>query len=191
MSRLAVIPAAPALLAAYAGRIDPLAEVRAATEEAVAWLIADTEVVQVVCGTASELDRARGLELSSAQRIAGELLTGFAGEVRWAEPATFLADVPTLVLADGSARRGEKAPGHLDERSFEMDAAIETALGSGDAVELAKLDLELADELLVAGGPAFRRLGELDLPVTQATLDYAADPFGVRYWVARWSVSPG
>ncbi|MFS3127179.1 hypothetical protein ACLM5J_02110 [Nocardioides sp. Bht2] len=191
MSRLAVIPAAPGLLSAYAGRIDPLAEVRAVVEQAVAWLTADAEVVQVVCVRASQLDRARGLARSGSERIATELFAGFTGELRWSEPDDFVVDVPTLLLADGSARRGEKAPGHLDERGFEFDAVIERALGSGEADPLAKLDQELGEELLVGGAVAFRRLGELDLAVAQANLDYAADPFGVRYWVARWSLTQG
>ena len=38
-----------------------------------------------------------------------------------------------LVLGDGSARRGEKAPGYLDERAFAFDDELAGALEKGDA----------------------------------------------------------
>ena len=45
-----------------------------------------------------------------------------------------------LVLGDGSARRGEKAPGYLDERAFGFDDAVAAALAGGDAAALRDLD---------------------------------------------------
>jgi len=96
------------------------------------------------------------------------------------------------VVADGSARRGVRAPGHLDERAFAFDAAIDAALRQGDPGTLAVLDEPLGAQLLAAGVPAFRRLGRLvqgrleqGRPV-RAEVDYADDPFGVQYWVVRW-----
>ena len=35
-------------------------------------------------------------------------------------------------MADGSARRGRRAPGYLDERSARFDAGVERAVRDGD-----------------------------------------------------------
>ncbi|CAM3329530.1 hypothetical protein NODU109028_11970 [Nocardioides dubius] len=187
--KVAVVAGAPALLAQYAGRVDPIAEVREACLAAVGWLCADADAVRVVARPADQAERAHGIEVGYQERVARELLAGFAGTVEVVTPEAFVLDArPTLLVADGSARRGEKAPGHLDERSFAVDEAIERSLKAGDPTDLALLDLTLAEELLIAGAPALRRLGELDPQVRSAELDYAGDPFGVRYWVARWEI---
>lgn len=160
--KIAVVPSAPALLPAYAGLTDPVADVRAAALEAVAWLDGPVQVL-----AADDLGR----------RV-GEHLLGRA-------PVDDAADL--LVVADGSARRGEKAPGHLDERATGFDAAIDAALRQGDPAALVRLDEALGAELLARGVPAFRALGAQvgDRPV-RAQVDYADDPFGVQYWVVRW-----
>jgi len=96
-----------------------------------------------------------------------------------------------LVLGEGSTRRGDKAPGFLDERAFPFDAATATALATGDAEALRNLDVALADELMVLGRTAFRVLGALGQPAS-ARLLYDDDPFGVAYHVALWRYgSPG
>lgn len=59
-----------------------------------------------------------------------------------------------LVVADGSARRTEKAPGHLDPRSHEVDAAIVASIrgaADGGLAALLDLDPDLCADLLVAG----------------------------------------
>lgn len=94
-----------------------------------------------------------------------------------------------LLLGDGSARRGEKAPGFLDPRAFPFDDELAQALANGDGTALRDLDPELADELMVGGGSVFRLLGHLAARAGQprrADLTYRADPFGVSYFVARW-----
>ena len=94
-----------------------------------------------------------------------------------------------LVLGDGSARRGEKAPGYLDQRAFPFDDALAEALADGDASMLAALDVGLAAELMVLGAAAFRLLGAVGLRESgpaQARLTYRDDPFGVSYFVATW-----
>ncbi|MBA8801878.1 hypothetical protein FB382_000169 [Nocardioides ginsengisegetis] len=90
-----------------------------------------------------------------------------------------------LVVANGSACRTEKAPGHLDERAAAFDAAIERALLANDADALAALDETLATELWadVAG---LRELGPLLSDHGAPTVHYADDPFGVQYWVMSW-----
>ena len=95
-------------------------------------------------------------------------------------------DSVVLLLGEGSTRRGEKAPGYLDERAFPFDAATAKALESGDARALRELDVDLADELMVSGRTAFRVLGALG-PPRSARLAYDADPYGVAYHVALWT----
>ncbi|QWZ07021.1 hypothetical protein KRR39_16115 [Nocardioides panacis] len=95
-----------------------------------------------------------------------------------------------LVLGDGSARRGEKAPGYLDERAFGFDDAVAAALAGGDAAALRDLDAGLAAELMVGGSTALRLLGAVaaaggSTPVAEMT--YRDDPFGVSYFVATWT----
>jgi hypothetical protein len=169
--RVAIVPSAPALLPAYAGLTDPVADVRAAALAAVAWL---GEPVRLV--TADDLGRRVGEHLLSVVAPDG------------ARAPVDDAD-SLLVVADGSARRGEKAPGHLDERAFALDAAIDTALRQGDPAALAVLDEALGAQLMAAGVPAFRALGALvGERRARAQVDYADDPFGVQYWVVRWEL---
>jgi hypothetical protein len=97
-----------------------------------------------------------------------------------------------LVIADGSARRGEKAPGYLDERAFGYDDTVAAALEGGDARALATLDAGLGEELMVLGRAALAVLGELvtaqGRAVSARTL-YRADPYGVMYTVAVWQLA--
>jgi hypothetical protein len=97
-----------------------------------------------------------------------------------------------LVLGEGSARRGQTAPGFLDERAFGFDDDLAAAVASGDAAALVGLDAGLADELMVLGRAAFAVLGACVLAdggAVQADLGYRADPFGVTYLVALWTFS--
>lgn len=98
--------------------------------------------------------------------------------------------VALLLLGDGSARRGEKAPGFLDERAFGLDDAVAAALAAGDPGPLRDLDNDLAAELMVGGRSVLRLLGLLGdrLPPTSAALTHREDPYGVSYIVARWDL---
>ncbi len=94
-----------------------------------------------------------------------------------------------LVLGDGSTRRGDKAPGYLDERAFGFDEETCRALAEGDAVALRDVDPVLAEELMVLGRAAFGVLGSVALlegASPRASVLYRADPFGVMYVVALW-----
>ncbi len=96
-----------------------------------------------------------------------------------------------LVLGDGSARRGEKAPGYLDDRAFPFDDALAKALADGDAVALRDLDADLARDLMVLGRTPLRLLGTVaagsaGAGAVDADLTYRDDPFGVTYLVATW-----
>jgi hypothetical protein len=93
--------------------------------------------------------------------------------------------VALLVMADGSARRGPKAPGHLDERSAPFDAEVERAIRSGDMAALLALDADLARQLLATGRPAWQVLaGALAGRQPACDILYSGDPFGVAYLVA-------
>ena len=99
-----------------------------------------------------------------------------------------------LVMGDGSARRSERAPGHLDERAAPFDAAVERAVRDADLAALAALDRDLAAELLATGRPGWQVLaGALGGdPVgagagagrPAAEILYADAPLGVGYLVA-------
>ncbi len=93
-----------------------------------------------------------------------------------------------VVAGDGSARRGPKAPGYEDERARPFDAAVTAALAAADVASLADLDPVLADELLVHGRAAWQVMAAACAGgAWTAEVDYADDPFGVYYLVARWS----
>lgn len=98
--------------------------------------------------------------------------------------------VGLLVMGDGSARRGEKAPGHLDERAFDFDEIVCWAMAEGDPDTLRMLNADLAMELMVAGRSAWQIMAESVAgggARVRAELLYADDPFGVMYLVAVWS----
>lgn len=92
-----------------------------------------------------------------------------------------------LVVANGSAKRTDKAPGYFDERAEEFDAALGRALRAGDLGALRRIDRGLAAELWAdvdalvevaeSGG-----IGE----VLDVQVDYDDAPYGVQYWVVRW-----
>jgi hypothetical protein len=99
--------------------------------------------------------------------------------------ATAAGRVALLVMADGSARRGLKAPGHLDERSAPFDAEVERAIRAGDMAALLALDAGLAHELMATGRPAWQVLaGALAGRQPACNILYGGDPFGVAYLVA-------
>jgi hypothetical protein len=91
-----------------------------------------------------------------------------------------------LVIGDGSARRGPRAPGHFDERAAAFDAQAERALRAGDIRALLDLDPGLARDLMATGRPAWQVLaGALEgCAGLSVEVPYADDPFGVAYLVA-------
>ena len=116
--------------------------------------------------------------------------------------ASDLDAAAVLVMADGSARRSERAPGHLDDRAEPFDATIAAALADGDADALGGIDLELADSLLCAGARAWRTVGDavsarlhaaegapVDGSGVEARLHLDDAPLGVGWFVAEWNVS--
>jgi len=95
--------------------------------------------------------------------------------------------VGLLVVADGSARRSEQAPGYVDARAEPFDAAVAAALAAGDAATLRDLDPVLGADLLAAGVPAWRVAGTAaDGGRWAADLLHDSAPYGVGYLVATW-----
>jgi hypothetical protein len=99
--------------------------------------------------------------------------------------AGLAARVGLLVMADGSARRGLRAPGYLDERSAPFDAGVERAVRDGDMAALLALDPALASELMATGRAAWQVLaGAMSGSRPVGEIRYSGDPFGVAYLVA-------
>jgi hypothetical protein len=106
--------------------------------------------------------------------------------------------VALLVMADGSARRTEKAPGYLDPRAVAFDDETASILAAADAKALAAVDSTTASALLMLGRAPLQALagaaaaGDRSLPPRPwrgDLLAYAA-PFGVGYFVAVWEPQP-
>jgi hypothetical protein len=165
--RVAVVPGVLAFLPEYAGQVDPVPEVRAASLVAAAWL-ADEGPVTVVAD-------------DQGGRVGRHLLAA-AGAAE-GEGSSY------LVVANGSARRNDTAPGYLDERAVPYDAAVEAALRLPDCDALAGTDVPLGTALLVGNPDGLVRLGTLLRGAGPALVDYADDPYGVQYWVMRWVVT--
>lgn len=104
------------------------------------------------------------------------------------EAAGSAGRVALLVVGDGSACRTVKAPGYLDERAEDFDAAAAAALGAADTAALTALDPALARDLRVAGRAPWQVLAGAarDARLTGELL-YEAAPYGVGYFVAAWS----
>lgn len=100
------------------------------------------------------------------------------------------ARVALLVMADGSARRGLKSPGYLDQRSVPFDTKVEQAFRAGDLPALLALDPELARDLMATGRAGWQVLaGAMNGYRPTTDIRYSGDPFGVSYLVA--TLRPG
>jgi len=193
-----VVPSALLLLPEYAGRDDAGADLRGAAVELLRDL-AGRSVVLVVGG-----DREPRSTKPAVGRRVGQLLLRLAGvaaadvvEVPWDAPlevcrtlgealAAAPGELDLLVVADGSARRGEKAPGHLDERALPFDEGLVAALASADAAGLLALDPALAADLLVQGrAPLQVAAAAMGGAAYRPVRVEASDPFGVLYVLAR------
>ena len=106
------------------------------------------------------------------------------------EIAALDQSVAVLCMGDGTARRTLRAPGWLDERAEHFDAVVTAALAAGDGDALLGLEVALADDLLVAGRPAWQVLaGAAAGCEIEARIEYDDAPFGVQYTVATWRVT--
>jgi len=164
------VPGVLALLPEYAGLSDPVADLRAACVKAVAWLEGSVEIVADAQG----------------RRVAEHLLAavGSSGPVIRPAEATPDRARDLIVVANGSATRTEKAPGHLDERAAAFDEELGRHLREGDSESLRAIDVALADELWATVRPLVELGAVGDLGAGETVYD--DDPFGVQYWVMRW-----
>ncbi len=93
--------------------------------------------------------------------------------------------------ANGSATRTEKAPGHLDERADCLRRGDRRRAGIGrprtaswrSTASLARR--AVVPDVPASPGPRGPALASGD---RSAAVDYDDDPFGVQYWVVRWTV---
>lgn len=98
------------------------------------------------------------------------------------------ARVGLLVMGDGSACRGEKAPGYADPRAEDFDRTVVSALARADSEALAAIDPELATDLLASGRAAWQVLGgAAGLDPWRGEVLYDAAPYGVQYTVVTWT----
>ena len=207
---IVVVPAALLLLREYQGRAEAAPGLRASCVEVVHAAASRVDRVVVVHATDRE---PRGTRPAAGRRVAEELLAE-AGtsascvsfvEVAWdtpvdvcgsrgAELVTSVDDgagrVALVVVGGGSARRTEKAPGHLDPRAAVLDeqlvAAIRGAGHEGGLGSLLDLEPELCADLLVTGRAplqvAVAATGGTAYDVVSCDV---TDPFGVLYVVAH------
>lgn len=206
----AFLPHPPLLLPEYASLGDPGADLRGRCLGVLAGM-AELGVREVILLTGTErhppaistrppLGLRVGRDLlarTDALRERAQVMVPFdADHTEVAAAARALVDassgpaVGVLVLGDGSARRGEKAPGHLDERAFGFDEGVRAALAAGDLAALRDLDAGLADELLAAGRAAWQVLAAAVGERPRVLAAEALDPFGVLYHFALWAWEP-
>jgi hypothetical protein len=188
--------------------------VRAACDRALATMLASGVEAVTVLGPAELSQPLRNLmpglplpaidELPLPYAVAAYLLdrAGWSGPRHYAPVPAVGAPIPALgkaathtgllIMGDGSARRGEKAPGYLDPRAEPFDDLVAAALSDGDSGALADLDAALGVELLAAGVGPWKALGALGAVgalngLWHAELLYSGIPFGVAYFVAAWT----
>ncbi|HEU5456165.1 MAG TPA: hypothetical protein VFU85_10835 [Nocardioides sp.] len=176
---MVLVPGTLALLPQYASLDDPVAELRAACRDAVAWLV---EAGPVTIVGDPQGRRVGEWLVAEAEQAAGVSRLRRQGAFAPQPPEEGAA---VLVVGNGSACRTEKAPGHLDKRAAAFDADLGRRLEDGPSDSLAGIDLELAHELWasVEGIVELAKIPDLSL----VQVDYEDDPFGVQYWVVRWA----
>jgi hypothetical protein len=173
VSRVVLVPGTLALLPEYASLEDPVAELRTACRDAVAWLVEAGPVLIL----ADDQGRRVGEHLVS--EAGGSTRVQRSPDDLWERDATVLA------VGNGSACRTEKAPGHLDERAAAFDAGLGRSLKDGRSDYLAAIDRELAHELWASVDAIVEMARVPDISLVQ--MDYDDDPYGVQYWVVRWA----
>ncbi|GAB2912556.1 hypothetical protein ACFMQL_23710 [Nonomuraea fastidiosa] len=102
-----------------------------------------------------------------------------------------LADGPgrvaLLVMADGSACLGPRAPGRYDEAAEPLNDLIAGAIAAGDPAPLAAIGPDEADRLWVSGRSALQVLaGAAGGKTYKGRLLTATAPYGVGYFAGCW-----
>ena len=102
--------------------------------------------------------------------------------------------VALILVADGAACHGPKAPRAQDERAQAYDDEVWSALASGQPARLAKIDEALGDELSATGaqvwpvlaGAAESASGVGEVPDWTGEVLWVGAPYGVGWAVASW-----
>ncbi|GAB3459409.1 class III extradiol dioxygenase subunit B-like domain-containing protein [Streptomonospora sediminis] len=95
--------------------------------------------------------------------------------------------VALLVMGDGSARRGEHAPGIPDERADPFDTGVAGALAAADTAALQRIGPATAAELMAGGRAAWQVLaGAATGAGLRGELLAHEAPYGVGYFAALW-----
>ncbi|KWV30004.1 class III extradiol dioxygenase subunit B-like domain-containing protein [Micromonospora rifamycinica] len=115
---------------------------------------------------------------------AGLVEAGRAADEPWA----------LLVLGDGSACHGPKAPGYDDPRAGAYDEGVARALAGADVDALLGLDPVVSAELKAAGRAAWQVLAGAVRTAGgdwHGELRHHTQPYGVGYLVASWTRTAG
>lgn len=171
--RVALVPGALALLPEYASLDDPVADLRRAAAAAIETLGGR---IAVVASSPGGERVGRALVAEGGLAAAGPLL-GPAGE----------RPDGVVVVANGSAKRTDRAPGHFDPRAEAFDANLRERIRSGRGPDPASA--ELAGELWADVAALAELTAVCRADPGSAELCYDAAPFGVAYFVATWEGS--
>jgi hypothetical protein len=97
--------------------------------------------------------------------------------------------VGLILVADGAACHGPKAPRAQDARATPYDAEVRAALASGRPGRLAALDANLGDELGATGSqvwPLLAAAAGADHADAVGEVLWSGAPYGVGWTVASW-----
>ncbi|MEP7194210.1 MAG: hypothetical protein ABI903_15280 [Actinomycetota bacterium] len=94
--------------------------------------------------------------------------------------------VALILVADGAACHGPKAPRAQDERADRYDEGVCAALASGRAARLAQIDVELGDELGASGSQVWPVLVAAAAGDGIGKVHWSGAPYGVGWAVASW-----
>lgn len=184
------------------GAAPELEALRSSARAAVEWACRNATSIGVLVPTDTPPPSPGGWSLNSfgtkvgvgppvglAEGIARWLLGGRTADVVGVDsrPGALCRFDALLVMGDASAARTEKAPLHHHPQAQAFDRSVVTAIRTADARALAEVDLALAQAVGAAGAPAWVLLGRSLADVTSAELDAQEDPYGVLYFVARWT----
>jgi len=94
--------------------------------------------------------------------------------------------VGLILVADGAACHGPKAPRAQDERAQGYDEGVCAALASGQPGRLAQIDIDLGDELGASGSKVWPVLVAAAAGDGIGEVLWAGSPYGVGWAVASW-----
>ncbi len=204
ITAVAVVPSAPLLLPEYTGRTDTGAALRNRALDAIRPVLPPRGSAGRLVVVAATDREPRSSRPGLGRRVGTHLLDVLGAEaddvveVAWDAPVDACrapgvalgagpGEVALVVVADGSARRGEKAPGHLDERALDLDRELVAALRAADPQRLLALDPGLCADLLVHGRAALQvAAAAMATSGRMRCVDLEAeDPLGVLHVTAR------